>query len=120
MPPPPAIDPDTSLRFGLFTGQTLTAIAKLSFGYPDKGDAYIGLLLVAADQPGHAIGRHLLSYIQSRARNRDARCLLLAVLQDNPRGRAFWTRRGFSETQHRVLRQAGERTHILIRMSNLL
>ena len=117
---PPGIDRDTSLRVGLFTGQALAAIAELSFGYPDKGDAYIGLLLVAADQRGHAIGRHLLSYIESRARNRGARCLLLAVLQDNPRGHAFWTRRGFSETQHRALRQTGERTHILIRMSSLL
>lgn len=117
---PPGIDPATTLRLGLFTGETLAAIGELSFGYPDKSDAYIGLLLVAADQRGRGIGLQLLRHIESEARARAARRLLLAVLQDNPRGHAFWTRTGFTETPHRVTRQAGTRTHVLIRMSKLL
>lgn len=92
---PPGIDPATGLRLGLFEGAQLVGIAELAFGYPEPADAYLGLMLLAADRRGRGAGRALLQTVEEAARARTAARLYLAVLDANPRGRAFWEREGF-------------------------
>ena len=50
------------------------------------------------------------------ARARHAPRLLLAVLDANPRGLAFWQREGFTEVLRGPPAQMGQRTHVRIRM----
>jgi GNAT superfamily N-acetyltransferase len=113
---PPGGDPALGLKLGLFTGPRLDAIADLAFGWPDPKDAYLGLLLIAADQRGRGLGRIVLDRILAEARARSAPRLLLAVLDANPRGMAFWQREGFTEALRGPPAPLGRRTHVRIRM----
>ena len=92
---PPGIDPQTSLRIGLFTDH-LIGIAEMSFGYPGATDAYLGLMIIAPTARGAGVGQTLLRHLETEARSRGARNLCLGVLAANPRGQAFWTREGFT------------------------
>lgn len=92
---PPGCDPAQNLRLGLFDGARLIAIADCAFGYPRAEDAYIGLLLVIPAARGTGAGAGLAHHIEMVARARACTALCLAVLEANPRGRAFWERLGF-------------------------
>lgn len=117
---PPGIDLATSLKLGLFAGDRLDAIADLSFGFPCANDAYIGLLLIAADQRGRGLGREFLDHLLQVARSRGAWRLFVGVLAANPKGRAFWQREGFVEVLTTPPRKMGTRTHVVSRMERRL
>ncbi len=100
---PPNCDPAQSHRLGLFDdgqrgGPSLSGIAELSFGFPNPGDAYLGLMLLAPRLRSVGAGPRLLAEVESRARAARSPILYLAVLEANPRGRAFWQRVGFTPT----------------------
>ncbi len=67
-------------------------MAEMAFGYPEAGDAYIGLMLLATEARGQGLGTMFLDHLTDLARARGARRQLLAVLDANPRGRRFWER----------------------------
>jgi GNAT superfamily N-acetyltransferase len=93
---PPGCDPANSHRLGLFLGNRLSGVAEVSYGFPEPLDAYLGLMLLGpwAQSAGH--GKTFLAHAESLARSRGASRLYLAVLDANPRGRAFWLREGFT------------------------
>lgn len=95
---PPNCDPTTSHRLGLYTDSRLIGVAELSFGFPQPADAYLGLMLLDPAERGHGLGALLLARLETRARAAACPSLYLAVLQANPRGRAFWLRHGFTDT----------------------
>lgn len=113
---PPGIDPATSLRLGLFGPAGLEGLAEVAFGYPAAGDAYIGLMLFATTARGTGGGARLLRQIEAQAKARGATRLLLAVLEANPQGRAFWMREGFGLEQSFPETDMGLRRHIRHRM----
>ncbi len=86
-------------QFGIFHGDRLDAMATVLFGYPDPDDAYIGLLIVDAAQRRRGLGRHLASHIFAACRDLGAHRMLIAVLDANARGRAFWAALGFVHQQ---------------------
>ena len=102
---PPGCDPAQSHRLGLFRDGRLAGLAELSFGFPAPGDAYLGLLILAPWARGQGHGARMLSHIEELSRASGAPSLYLAVLEANPRGRAFWEREGFRATG--VTRQDG-------------
>lgn len=95
---PPNCDPAASHRLGLFVDGALMGLAELSFGWPAPGDAYLGLQILAPEARGRGLGRALLAEVETRARAAGAPQLYLAVLEANPKGRAFWAREGFQAT----------------------
>lgn len=95
---PPGCDPEQSYRLGLFVGDRLSGLAELSFGFPDPGDAYLGLMILGPWAQGTGLGRGFLAHVQDLARGRGAEMLFLAVFEANPRARAFWEREGFRAT----------------------
>jgi GNAT superfamily N-acetyltransferase len=107
-------------KFGLFDGPRLVGIADLAFGYPGPSDAYLGLLILAAQTRGRGFGHHFLRALEAEARARHAPALYLAVLDANPRGRAFWEREGFTlhEADRRVT--LGPKTQTACRMVKAL
>jgi GNAT superfamily N-acetyltransferase len=111
---PPNCDPAQSDRLGLFVNQRLSGVAELSYGFPEPSDAYLGLMLIGpwAQQAGH--GKAFLAHVEALARKRHAPRLFLAVLDANPRGRAFWLREGFTPTGLR--RQDGTTGHWIERL----
>ncbi|HEY6919113.1 MAG TPA: GNAT family N-acetyltransferase [Tabrizicola sp.] len=95
---PPNCDPAQSDRLGLFLNQRLSGVAELSYGFPEQNDAYLGLMLLGPWAQGAGHGRTFLAHVETLARKRHAAHLFLAVLDVNPRGRAFWEREGFTDT----------------------
>lgn len=95
---PPNCDPRNSDRLGLFLNQRLSGVAEVSYGFPEPNDAYLGLMILGPWAQGAGHGRTFLAHIETLARKRHAARIYLAVLDINPRGRAFWEREGFSYT----------------------
>ncbi len=95
---PPNCDPAASDRLGLFLNHRLSGVAEVSYGFPDPSDAYLGLMILGPWAQGAGHGRAFLAHVETLARKRHAPRLYLAVLDVNPRGRAFWEREGFSGT----------------------
>jgi len=95
---PPNCDAAQSARLGLFLDGRLSGVAELSFGFPAEGDAYLGLMMLGPWARGAGLGAAFLAQIEAIARTARAPSLYLAVLDANPRGRAFWLRQGFTPT----------------------
>jgi GNAT superfamily N-acetyltransferase len=95
---PPGCDPQDSHRLGLFLQDRLSGVAELSYGFPEPVDAYLGLMLLGPWAQGAGLGKTFLAQVETLARTRTALRLYLAVLEANPRGRAFWEREGFQAT----------------------
>ena len=96
---PPGCDPTRSCRIGLFVQDRLSGVAELSFGFPEAGDAYLGLMILAPRIRGQGHGAAFTREILDLARRHtDGPRIFLAVLEKNPRGRAFWSRMGFVPT----------------------
>lgn len=118
---PPGIDPATSLRLGLFLPDgLLVAISETAFGFPNPDDAYVGLLLIDPDHRGKRLGQQMLDYIFSAAKHRLAARILIAVLEENTKGRRFWSKMGFAEEMRGPPKQTGLKTHVQIRMARPL
>ncbi|MBS8227078.1 GNAT family N-acetyltransferase [Vannielia litorea] len=117
---PPGCDPAATHHLGLFLEDRLSGLAELSFGFPEPGDAFLGLMLLGPWARGAGHGRAFLAEVEARARATRSPALSLAVLKANPRGRAFWEREGFTATGHTGSYTAGGVTHHLARMSKPL
>jgi GNAT superfamily N-acetyltransferase len=98
---PPNCDPAASDRLGMFVQSRLSGVAELSFGFPEPNDAYLGLMLLGPWARGQGHGKAFLAHVETLARKRHAARLNLAVLDANPRGRAFWLREEFTPTGKR-------------------
>lgn len=115
---PPDCDPAQSDRLGLFLQGRLSGVLELSYGFPAAGDAYLGLMLLGPWAQGQGLGRGFLQHAETLARAKGAAMLFLAVLDVNPRGRAFWEREGFTATGRRG--QNGGAGHWLERLGKPL
>lgn len=91
-------DPALAHRLGLFEGGRLSGLAEVFYGFPEPQDAYLGLMVLGPWAQGAGTGRAFLAHVEALARGRNAPVLYLAVLDANPRGRAFWQREGFRPT----------------------
>ncbi len=117
---PPDIDPATCLHLGSFQRHTLIGLAGVSFGYPLATDAYIGLMLFDPAFRGQGQGKRLLDHVVTETKARGATRLLVAVLDENTAGRAFWNAMGFTLEQTFPPSQLGHKTHIRHRMTRVL
>jgi ribosomal protein S18 acetylase RimI-like enzyme len=117
---PPGIDPATSVRMGAEGPQGLMGVAEMAFGYPGPRDAYIGLLLLDPAARGCGLGRLMLDRLTGIAMDRGADRMLIAVLQDNPRGMSFWQRQGFVTETVKPDVAYGLRRHTVHRMARAL
>jgi GNAT superfamily N-acetyltransferase len=115
---PPGCDPARSHRLGLFQGAALVGLAELSFGFPAPDDGYLGLMILHPDARGRGYGRQFLGHVEGLARAAGCPRLYLAVLQENPRGRAFWEGQGFQPTG--VSRLDDETGHVVHRLVKVL
>jgi GNAT superfamily N-acetyltransferase len=114
---PPGGDPAASRRLGLFSPEgNLVGIAELGFGFPEPADAYLGLMLLDPAHRGRGLGREFLAHVVALARERGAPRLLLAVLDENARGRVFWEREGFRVVLTAPAAAMGKKVHVRHRM----
>ena len=115
---PPGCNSANSHRLGLFEDGQLSGLAELSFGFPEAQDAYLGLMLLAPRLRSKGAGAVFLAEVERLARLAGAPVLYLAVLEANPRGRAFWERMGFAATGKSG--RDAETGHVLHRLAKAL
>ncbi len=113
---PPA-SAEVPLKFGVVGNDDgLVAIGDLAFGHPERGDAYLGLLLLAPQARGKGLGAAILYEVKRLARARGASRLLVGVLDANTRARAFWQQQGFTLERTSGPYSFGHRRHIVHRL----
>jgi GNAT superfamily N-acetyltransferase len=93
---PPNVGAADAVHIGMFDADHLMGIIGVVFGYPEANDSYIGLLLLASHARGSGVGGYALAHATALARARRSTRQLVAVLDNNPKGRAFWDREGFA------------------------
>lgn len=116
---PPGCDPADGVRIGA-GGDRLDGIAEMAFGYPQAGDAYVGLLLLDPAARGRGLGRAMVAALVDQARARGAGRMLVAVLDGNPRGRTFWEREGFVLEKTFEPQARGGRLHVIHRLTRAI
>lgn len=117
----PGGHPSLMVKLGLFDEDSMLAgIADMGFGFPEPADAYLGLIQLAEDSRGQGLGTAFLRQIEKLARERGAKRLLVAVLNENPRGRAFWEREGFVALAEDLAVTLGDKAHKAARMAKAL
>jgi GNAT superfamily N-acetyltransferase len=113
---PPTGD-EMPFKFGVLgNAGDLVAIGDLAFGYPERGDAYLGLLLLVPTARGQGLGPAIVDEVKRLARARGATRLLLGVLDVNERARVFWERQGFRWGKTSGPQVFGERQHVVHRL----
>lgn len=117
---PPGADLARSCKLGQEAAGRLVSLADLAFGFPEPGDAFVGLLLVDPACRGQGLGAALLGHLATVARARGARRLLAAVLEANPDGRRFWEREGFRHVRTAPPDRYGDRIHVAHRLARPL
>ena len=117
---PPGCDIAQSVKVGLFEGDALLGIADMAFGFPEAGDGYIGLMLIAPEARGGGIGKALLALLEEEARARGTERLFVGVVQANAAARAFWLREGFMPVKTVGPVKVGALTHLVDRMGKSL
>ena len=117
---PPGGDIAQSVKVGLFEGDTLLGIADMGFGYPNEGDAYIGLLLLSPNARGQGLGKAMLALLEEEARARGAEQMLAGVVEANAAARAFLMREGFLPVKRFGPIKLGAKAHMIHRMTKRL
>jgi len=117
---PPGSDIAASVKVGLFEAQALLGIADMAFGYPEAGDGYIGLMLLAPQARGKGLGKALLALLEEEARARSTERLFVGIVQANAPARAFWLREGFVPVKTLGPLKVGAQTHMVDRMGKSL
>lgn len=94
---PPGIPPDQIWSWGhADANATLDGVATCLKGFYGDDEWYLGLLLVDPAARGTGLGAKLARHVIAQARDDNALCLRVAVLDTNPRARTFWERLRFS------------------------
>lgn len=114
---PPGCDPANSVKLAcLDEVGVIIGIADMAFGFPETSDAYIGLLLIDPKKRAQGVGRRFLHHLVCEARARCCKRMLVAVLDQNTRGRNFWEREGFVLEKTFEPRDIGSKNHVLHRL----
>jgi RimJ/RimL family protein N-acetyltransferase len=69
--------------------------------YPEAGDWWVGLVLLAPNSRGRGIGSQLYRAFESWIEGQGAQRVYLGVIEANPRAHAFWERLGFERVEKR-------------------
>lgn len=112
---PPGSDPAQSHRLGLFLAGRLSGLIELSFAFPQPQDAYLGLMILGSWAQGSGHGARAVAHIEALARQAGCPRLYLGVLDQNPRGRAFWDRQGFTATGDFRITDQGHRVDRMVK-----
>jgi GNAT superfamily N-acetyltransferase len=70
----------------------------------------------ATEARGRGLGPQFLAHVERAVVARGARRLYLAVLDGNPRARAFWGKMGFALALADMPRRLGQKDHLVSRL----
>ncbi|WP_159667052.1 GNAT family N-acetyltransferase [Streptomyces mexicanus] len=106
--------PDAEVLLARSEGR-LVGVAVTLAHHPDPADPdpWIGLLMVDARRQRQGHGRRLVQLLEDRFRRAGRTAVRLAVLENNPKGLAFWTALGYEVIDHRADRAQGRPCAVL-------
>ena len=106
--------PDAQVLLARSAGR-LVGIAITLAHHPDPADPdpWIGLLMVDTSVQRRGYGRQLASLVEDRFRDAGRTAVRLAVLDNNPKGLAFWTALGYEVIDRRRDQQLGRPCAVL-------
>ncbi|MET8942431.1 bifunctional GNAT family N-acetyltransferase/NUDIX hydrolase [Streptomyces sp. NPDC004542] len=106
--------PDAEVLLARGSGQ-LAGLVGTRAHHPDPADPdpWIGLLLVDAGRHGQGLGRRMAQLVEDRFREAGRDAVRLAVLENNPKGLAFWTALGYECIARRPDRALGRPCAVL-------
>lgn len=94
---PPVCGPDDIFLRGVERADgSLAGIATSIRHFYQRGEWYMGLLMLDPVARGGGLGRHVAKHVIQEARADGAPCIRIAVLDANPRGRKFWESLGYT------------------------
>ncbi len=100
---PPHGDRRQKRLWVIFHQATLIGIADCTFGHPEQGDFWIGLLLLHPDWRGQGLGSDIVRALMDYARRNDAPRIGIGVKADYRAAQVFWRGLGFAPiTQQRM------------------
>ncbi|MFE5032245.1 GNAT family N-acetyltransferase [Streptomyces sp. NPDC056683] len=107
-------NPDAEVLLARAEGRLVGVVITLA-RHPDPADPdpWIGLLMVDAAAQGRGYGRRIAERVEERFRAAGRNAVRLAVLENNPKGLAFWTALGYAVTDHRPDREHGRPCTVL-------
>ncbi|WP_369170281.1 N-acetyltransferase family protein [Streptomyces sp. R28] len=107
-------NPDVEVLLARSTGRLVGIVITLAH-HPDPADPdpWIGLLMIDTGAQRHGYGRRLASLVEDRFRAAGRAAVRLAVLDNNPKGLAFWTALGYEAIAHREDRRLGRPCTVL-------
>jgi ribosomal protein S18 acetylase RimI-like enzyme len=107
-------NPDIEVLLARSEGLLVGLVITLAH-HPDPADPdpWIGLLMVDAASQRRGHGRRLAALVEDRFRAAGRTAVRLAVLDNNPRGLAFWTALGYEVIGHRKDLQLGRPCAVL-------
>ncbi|MEU9150146.1 GNAT family N-acetyltransferase [Streptomyces sp. NPDC048417] len=107
-------NPEVEVLLARAEGQLVGVVVTLA-RHPDPADPdpWIGLLMVDAAARARGYGRRIAEGVEERFRAAGRDALRLAVLENNPKGLAFWTALGYEVIGHRPDRQLGRPCAVL-------
>ncbi|MGW2961561.1 N-acetyltransferase family protein [Streptomyces sp. NPDC001220] len=107
-------NPDVEVLLARAEGRLVGVVITLA-RHPDPADPdpWIGLLMVDAGARARGYGRRIAEGVEERFRAAGRDALRLAVLENNPKGLAFWTALGYEVIGHRPDRQLGRPCAVL-------
>lgn len=115
---PPGRDPSSLRKLGLFQADgSLGGIVDLADDHPEAGDVYLGLLVLDPELRAQGLGGRIFAHLLAEATASGASRMLLAVLDENSRARAFWERQGFQIIATLPGFRLGQKTHVVHRMA---
>lgn len=114
---PPGYHPSRVIFLGVFspTGQ-LVGVLTTPPDYPDPGYWYIGLMVLDPDARGQGLGAEVYRAFEAWVAAQGGESILLAVVDDNPGGRRFWERMGFTPRKNVPPRLHGDKVQGMVEM----
>jgi GNAT superfamily N-acetyltransferase len=108
------VNPDVEVLLARSEG-LLTGIAITLAHHPDPSDPdpWIGLMMVDASLQGQGFGRRLARLVEDRFRTTGRNAVRIAVLDNNPKGLAFWTALNYQPIDRRTDLQLGRPCTVL-------
>ncbi|MFE3161761.1 GNAT family N-acetyltransferase [Streptomyces sp. NPDC059224] len=107
-------NPDVEVLLARAEGRLVGVVITLA-RHPDPADPdpWIGLLMVDTAARARGYGRRIAEGVEERFRMAGRDAVRLAVLENNPKGLAFWTALGYEVIGHRPDRRLGRPCAVL-------
>jgi len=114
---PPGRKQQDKVALGLFgAAGNLIGVCDLLRDYPDRGELWIGLLLLRPEQRGTGLGGQFLRSLAAWAAVEGFDQIGLGVVSQNEAGYLFWQRCGFREVSRHAGVVMGDLNNTVIRM----